>query len=134
MLIHRGKILREAVDKYCKKHGTPITRIAKKAGYDQSTIYRHFDKDDLSFSTIIKYGKAMEHDFSEEFPEMIEFFSFEKPEVKLNDSRMSNEECMEQLKHYQKKYIELLEKHNQMLTNRLTIYEKSGESTTDELQ
>jgi hypothetical protein len=131
MLIHRGKLLREAVDKYCKKHGSSITRIARKAGYDQSTIYRHFDKDDLSYPVLLKYGKAMEHDFSEEFPEMAEFFSFEKPVVKSEEVRMSNEECMEQLNYYQKKYIDLLEKHNQMLTNRLTIYEKSLDESTE---
>lgn len=134
MLTHRGKILKDVVYKYCEKHGTPITKIAKTAGYDQSTIYRHFDRDDLNYSILIKYGKAISHDFSEEFPEMVEEFSFSKPEHRPEEMKMSNDECMEQLNYYQKKYIELLEKHNQMLTNRLTIYEKSPSASTDKTQ
>jgi AcrR family transcriptional regulator len=133
MLIHRGKILQDAVYKYCEKHGISITRLAKKAGYEQSTIYRHFSNDKLSYNVIIKYGKAMMHDFSEEFPDMMRHFRLEEeaPEKEMPDKGLTNDECMEQLKYYQKKYIELLEKHNQMLINRLTVYENDGNKTTE---
>lgn len=133
MLIHRGKILKELIYKYCQQEGISITKIAKRAGYDQSTVYRHFTLDNLNYNILIRYGKAMRHDFSEEFPEMTDYFTVEEEVFpkELPPQPLSPEECMEQLKYYQTKYIELLEKHNKMLANRLMLYEDSEKKTAD---
>jgi len=56
MLNNRGIILRKVVDKYCDINKSSITAVAHAAGYNQSTIYRHFDKSDLSYHIIRKYG------------------------------------------------------------------------------
>lgn|SRR5690606_19304942 len=118
MLTHRGEILRSVIDKYCAANATSITSVAQKAGYNQATIYRHFAKEDLSFHIIRKYGRAMRHDFSREFPEMKEEFDYlTEPEEKYETINLST--CIEQRDMWQARYYELLEKHNALLTEKL---------------
>lgn len=118
MLTHRGEILRSVIDKYCAANATSITSVAQKAGYNQATIYRHFAKEDLSFHIIRKYGRAMRHDFSREFPEMKEEFDYlSEPEEKYETMNLST--CIEQRNMWQSRYYELLEKHNALLTEKL---------------
>lgn len=119
MLIHRGKIFREFIDRYCAANECSITWVAKKAGYDQSTIYRHFEKAELPYHIIYKYGKALEHDFSIEFPEMTDEFEM----IKETENRAvvnDLEECTRQRDYWMKKYVDLLEKHNALLMNKLS--------------
>jgi AcrR family transcriptional regulator len=118
VLIHRGKILREVVDKYCDMNKVTITSLSHAVGINQSTIYRHFEKDDLPYHIILKYGKAMRYDFSKEFPDMTEALDMlSDGEVEYGSIDLST--CKKQLEHWQNKYINLLEKHNELLMDKL---------------
>ncbi|CAD5251323.1 MULTISPECIES: hypothetical protein [unclassified Imperialibacter] len=114
---HRGEILKKVVYDYKEKTGVTIQAIATKAGYDQSTPYRHFEVEELSYHIIRKYGTAIGHDFREDFPDMgDEFMIVSEPKQSYG---MSLDQCMEQKELWQRKYIELLEKHNALLSERL---------------
>lgn len=119
MLKHRGKILQDVCNRYCQINGMSLTALSRKAGYDQSTLYRHFDKDTLPFHTIRRYGKAMSHDFRKEFPEMAEDFELVmEPETEyMTTTTLAS--CMEQRDYWHKKYVDLLERHNDLLTDQL---------------
>jgi len=121
MLNHRGKILRTTVDKYCNSQGVSITAIAHKAGYNQATIYRHFDKEDLPFHIIRKYGKAMNHDFRMEYPDMEDEFSTvgDGPGEKYGNYPQTLTEVIAERDKWREKYYKLLEIHNRLLIERL---------------
>ncbi|MBD3630485.1 hypothetical protein [Cyclobacterium sp.] len=118
MKFHRGEILRKKLDEYAKEHAVSILAIAKKASYHPSSAYRHFEKDDLSFNIIHKYGRAIGHDFSKEFPEMLTEYGF-SPEEKEIYSSSDLAKCIKEKELWQKKYIELLEEHNKLLMGKL---------------
>lgn len=63
---HRGRILHQVADAYPGS----IKDIVERTGYKYGTFFKHIKLKDLSFSIIAKYGKAMNKDFSIEFPEM----------------------------------------------------------------
>lgn len=121
MLNHRGKILREVIDKYCASQGISITAVAQKAGYNQATIYRHFDKEDLPYHILRKYGKAIGHDFRQEYPEMEDEFSIvsDGPKAKYGNYTQTLTEVIAERDEWREKYYRLLEIHNTLLLDRL---------------
>lgn len=125
MLIHRGEIVRDAVYKYCKRTGTSLTAVAKEVGYNQSTVYRHFEKDDLPLHIVARYGKALKRDFTREFPEMEEAFLVKEEQAEYKQQEPL-EKCLRELESYQKRYIDLLERHNSLLTQKLTDFVASN--------
>lgn len=121
---HRGKILRKVVDRYCNMHKSTISHIAHEAGYDQSTIYRHFDKADLAFHILRKYGKVLHYDFGVDYPELIEeqvsFLEDVSSYGRFVQDELATDECRSQLAFWQMKYIKLLEQHNDLLVSKLS--------------
>ncbi|KLT67109.1 hypothetical protein [Pedobacter sp. BMA] len=66
---HRGKILAEVA----KRHHLTITKIAKLAGYTQSTFYKHKLQSELDFDVLYKYAKILDYYFQNEFPEFSQY-------------------------------------------------------------
>src|ERR1700730_508286 len=62
----RGMALAAAVE----ATGLNKRDVAGKAGYSRSSYYKHIDNPKLEFHILTAYGKAIKHDFTEEFPEM----------------------------------------------------------------
>ncbi|GAB2994133.1 hypothetical protein GCM10027284_09200 [Cyclobacterium sediminis] len=118
MKVHRGEIVRKRLDEYAKEHAISILAIAKKAGYHQSSAYRHFEKDDLSYHIVYKYGRAIGHDFTQEFPEMLTQYGFSEEESNKYQYK-DLAQCVAEKELWQKKYIELLEVHNKLLMEKL---------------
>lgn len=119
-MIHRGKILEKVLRKWSSENGAPLTFIAKKAGYDRSTIYRHFKEEQLDFGIIRQYGRIIRHDFSAEFPEFKENETIGlDPEEPY--SGMTREECYLQVEHWRNKYIALLEQYNSVVVEKLLL-------------
>lgn len=121
MLNHRGKMLRKVIDQHCNSSGMTITAIAQKAGYNQATIYRHFEKEDLPYHIIRKYGKAIGHDFRMEYPEMEEELSAwsEPGPAKYGNYPQTLSEVVTERDMWKEKYYKLLENHNRLLLERL---------------
>lgn len=108
--IHRGAILHGVA----KRHPNTISKIAKEAGYDQSTFYIHKQNADLSFDILVKYGTAMNHDFSNEIPEYSEYLI--KNGVKQpNDLKMTYEELEKDRNFYRDKYYAQLEENHRLI-------------------
>jgi len=116
VLIHRGKVLQKFIENLNPK--VTVAALARKLGYDRTTIYQHFRNDKLDYSTVLKYGKALKHDFSVEFPDMLTYISHvEEP---LTEYRtMSVAEALKERDYWKDKYIALMEKHNELIMQQL---------------
>lgn len=124
MLKHRGKILEEVVRKWCETNGWTIIALSKKMGQNPSTTYRQFEKDDLPFHIIRKFGKSMNHDFRVEFPEMDDDEVYSIKEKSSDQDRggfqpITLTQALAQRDSWKEKYYELLEKHNKLLLEKL---------------
>lgn len=116
VLIHRGKILKKIIENQSPK--ISIAQIARKIGYDRTTVYQHFNNDKLEYSTILKYGKALKHDFSVEFPDMLAYISLvEEPIAEYRAVSVS--EALKERDYWKDKYIALMEKHNELIMAQL---------------
>ncbi|HBW80061.1 hypothetical protein ACR784_23710 [Sphingobacterium multivorum] len=105
--------------------------IAQRAGYKSNTLYNHFKKEFLSDSIMIKYGKAIPHDFSIDFPELAPYFRSNPVggEKSYSDLKL-------QFEGVQQKYTNLLESHNELLRAHTICREELSEAnrTIEELK
>lgn len=116
MLIDRGKIL----EKVFKTSGFSLTALSKRVGYDRTTVYRHFAKPDLEFPILLKYGKALNHDFSVDFPELLNYFNkVQEPMAAYSVATLA--EALKERDFWKDKYISLLEKHNALILKNYDI-------------
>jgi hypothetical protein len=112
--LHRGQVLLAAIG------ATRLSKeeVAKKAGYSRSSYYKHIEDPDLEFHILIAYGRAIKHDFTEEFPDMPKYVVEDPPE---NYSKVPTlEEALQQRDFWKDKYLELLEKYNIMIEGRIS--------------
>ncbi len=108
--IDRGNIL-EAI---AKKSELTIEQIAKKAGYERPSYYKHIKNPNLSFNILERYGKALKYDFTEDFPAMPKYSLLDIP-VGLSSKPSSLKEALEELEDLNYKYIEVMEKYTELL-------------------
>jgi hypothetical protein len=110
-MLHRGEIIEQTI----RESGYSITSIAQKLGKSRRWMYLLFDNPNVSIDLILQIGKIIYHDFSIEFPEIVQPASSE-PEItyeRINDN------------YWREKYFSLLEEYNILLKKELI--KKSGE-------
>ena len=90
---------------------------AKKAGYTRSAYYKHIENPNLDFHILIAYGRAIKHDFTEEFPDMPKYM-LEEPEETYGKPK-SIDDAMKLVEQWKHKYLELLEKYNRLIEERM---------------
>jgi hypothetical protein len=110
---HHGEILEEAV----KKSGISVTALVEKVRYSRSAYYKHILESDLSFDILEQYGKALKYDFSIDLPEMKKTRFEEDPEEYSQPTTI--EQAIQQKDYWRNKYYALLEKHQQLLEEKL---------------
>ena len=114
--IHRGEALAKAI----QQSELSKTVIAKKAGYNRTSLYNHIRTPDLSFDIIEKYGKALSFDFTKIFPEMIRYIAFEEPKAEYREA-MTFDSVIKQRDQWRDKYYDLLEKYNRLIEEKLEM-------------
>ena len=67
-MIHRGEIVEHVI----RESGYSITNIAQKLGKSRRWMYLLFDNPNIPIDLILQIGKIIYHDFSLEFPEVIQ--------------------------------------------------------------
>ena len=93
-----------------------ISELSRILNVSRTCIYNWFEHGHLNFETICRIGQAINHDFANEFPE--EFAKDQnqvsaEPDLK-NDAK--DENCESSVHYWMNKYITLLEKYNELLT------------------
>ncbi|WP_407425920.1 helix-turn-helix domain-containing protein [Arcticibacter sp.] len=119
---HYGQI----IEKVIRRNGYSISELARLTDVNRRSVYNWFNQKYLKPAIIHKIGMALKHDFSNEFPEL--FMKAEQRGVShLPDDAVYAEEEGEgrarSEQYWKDKYIDLLEKHNQLL---LAYVEKSS--------
>lgn len=111
---HYGQI----IEKVIRRNGYSISELARLTDVNRRSVYNWFNQKYLKPAIIHKIGIALKHDFSNEFPEL--FVKSEQRGLSSTsddavfvedeqDGRMRTEQ------YWKDKYIDLLEKHNQLL-------------------
>ena len=115
--LNRGQVLKAAV----KSSHFKIKDVAKRAGYSRAAYYTHIEDPDLDYHILMAYGKAIMHDFTEEFPDMPKYFNIASDPLEHynNNKPQTLEEALMELEFLREKYMELLEKFNQMILEKM---------------
>lgn len=111
--LNRGQVLAVKVE----ATGLNKEEVARKAGYSRASYYKHIEKPDLSYYILIAYGKAIKHDFTEEFPDMPRYV-LEDPEEYYGTPK-TLDDAIHIIASWKNKYIELLEKYNQLIEGQI---------------
>ena len=109
--IHRGEVLNAVV----KRSGLKVSDVTKRAGYSRASFYNHISIPDLSYDILDVYGRVLNYDFSEEFPEMIKYVAFMEPTVEYGNS----DQLRKEINRWKDKYFVLLEKYNILIEEKL---------------
>lgn len=111
--MNRGQILATIVG------SSKLTKseAAIRAGYTRSSYYKHIENPELDYHILMAYGKAIGHDFTEEFPDMPKYV-LEESEAAYGQPK-TIEEAIQQKEIWKNKYLELLEKYNRLMEEKL---------------
>ncbi|WP_316811968.1 hypothetical protein [Pedobacter heparinus] len=93
-----------------------ISELSRILHVSRTSIYNWFEHGHLNLETICKIGQAIDHDFTNEFPEE---FAKAKNQVSAGFTAVQdfkNENCESSIHFWMNKYITLLEKYNELLT------------------
>ena len=88
---------------------------ALKAGYKENTYYSHIKQEFLDYNILEKYGRAINYDFSVEYPEMADYFP-RTPQKAIDNSK--------DFESLQNKYLALLEKHKDLMEKYSDLQER----------
>ncbi len=112
--IDRGSILKKAV----KDSGIPITEVARRAGFGRVTYYSHIANPDLKLDILDKYATAINYDFRDKIPEMVEYYE------RKRESNLSIFEKIETDRNFWRdEYARILKEKNELL-RRIDILEE----------
>ncbi len=111
--LNRGQVLATVVE----ATGLNKEEIARKAGYSRASYYKHIENPNLPYHILILYGRVIRHDFTQEFPDMPKYL-LEDPEAQYGTPK-TMEEAVSIIESWKNKYIELLEKYNQLIEEQI---------------
>lgn len=92
-----------------------ISELSRILNVSRTSIYNWFEHGHLSLETISKIGQAINHDFSNEFPE--EFANAKNCAIAdaAPEKKTENGSYDSSVQYWMNKYITLLEKYNELL-------------------
>jgi predicted transcriptional regulator len=108
---HNGQIIEYVV----RRKGYNLTALSLALDINRRSIYNWFQDKNLKIKYIHKIGNIINHDFSVEFPEFSITTNFEPEKIKKESPSV-----IEANINYQLKYIELLEKFNGLLADKIS--------------
>ena len=104
------------VEKIVRRSGISIAELARRIHVDRRSIYYWFKQDNLNPDIIYRIGKALNYDFSTEIPSLADSL---KPSPAPVESKhiVSDDNNNNNIVYWKNKYIDLLEKYNELLLN-----------------
>ena len=104
---HKGQILEKAV----RQSGMPLTKLSKKMDKSRRWIYNAFENENLSIEYILEIGNIIHYDFSNDIEDLKKY---KEAADHFGTSPKSN-----QSDYWKNKYLNLLEKYNELLESKL---------------
>jgi len=108
---HKG----ESVERAIRQSGYSITNLAVKLGKSRRWMYHVFENPNVPVELILKIGKIIHYDFSGEIKELKNYSEKGNDTLISEPAKNYNEQKME-TENWKNKYLELLEKYNELLT------------------
>ena len=114
---HHGQVIEKAI----RVNGFNMSEAARELKIDRRTFYNWFKKKSLKDEVILKLAAVLRHDFSADFPEIYaraekkQPISDPKNRVMKIDAHSDTSSNID----WRDKYIELLEKHTDLLSKNL---------------
>ncbi len=104
----------EIVELVIRRNNLSISELSRRLHVSRRSIYNWFEQSDLSLDVICKIGEVLNHDFSLDFPDL---FNMNKLKFLDNLNQDFQEEINQNsVNYWRNKYISLLEKHNEILS------------------
>ncbi|WP_069658405.1 helix-turn-helix domain-containing protein [Arcticibacter eurypsychrophilus] len=119
MLIHHGQI----IEKVIRRNGHSISDVARLTNVNRRSVYNWFNQQQLKPEIIYRIGCVINHDFSEELPQLFTSEDFQKGFRKSSFLNTSAEEPDSPLNKnlWKDKYVDLLERYNSLLLLRISV-------------
>lgn len=112
----------QVIEQVIRRRGISISEVARFLNVNRKSVYNWFRQDIIKPDVIFKLGVVLEHDFSVEFPHYFETSDFENV-VRVNrDVQKPHKENVTESQgenYWKNKYVELLEKYNELLASNL---------------
>jgi len=107
MEIHHG----QTIERIIRRNGYSITELARLTKVNRRSVYNWFNQRHLKPEIIYRIGSVLNYDFSLEFPSL-----YSKDGISKQNTTFIENTAEEAANNYWKdKYIELLEKYNELL-------------------
>ncbi|MCH2223623.1 MAG: helix-turn-helix domain-containing protein [Crocinitomicaceae bacterium] len=110
---HKGEIIERCI----RESGYSITKLAKRMGKSRRWVYQIFESSNVSIDYILDIGKIIHHDFSEDINEL-KSYSASLANQMLMEPPQKFESDKEEVEFWKNKYLLILEKYNELLTNK----------------
>ena len=108
-ILHRGEIIEKAI----RESGYSITIVAQRLGKSRRWMYLLFENTAVSIELILQIGKIIYHDFSLDFPEIIQ------GKKVTNEPENKGHAIKEEVSFWKEKYFTLLEEYNALIKQEL---------------
>lgn len=113
---HKGEIVEKAV----RQSGYSITKLAKKLGKSTRWMYYIFESANVPIDYMLEIGDIIHYDFSDQIKELKKYKRLNSTE-ELKDSQSIYKSKTETAEYWKNKYLELLEEHNLLLSEKSRI-------------
>ena len=120
MELHHG----QTIERIIRRNGFSITELARLTNVNRRSVYNWFNQRHLKPEIIYRIGAVIKHDLSSVFPSLYQYDEFTQQDMASNNEEEAvNTENSAESNVWKDKYIELLERHNQLL---LAYFERSN--------
>ena len=125
MELHHG----QTIERIIRRNGFSITELARLTNVNRRSVYNWFNQRHLKPEIIYRIGAVINHDLSTVFPSLYQYDEFIQQDLNTNEEEVETQELNVEGNIWKDKYIELLERHNQLL---LAHFERSSTTNADQ--
>jgi transcriptional regulator with XRE-family HTH domain len=126
MELHHG----QTIERIIRRNGFSITELARLTNVNRRSVYNWFNQRHLKPEIIYRIGAVINHDLSTVFPSLYQYDEFIQQDLTTHEEEVETQDQNVEGNIWKDKYIELLERHNQLL---LAYFERSSTTNADQL-
>ncbi|SDT05241.1 hypothetical protein SAMN05216490_2380 [Mucilaginibacter mallensis] len=126
---HRGQI----VEMVIRREGYSISELARLAKVNRRSVYYWFNQQFLKTEIIYQIGVYIKHDFSIEFPHIFKSDDFKQLNTFGNLNIVKNPEVNTDAEYWKNKYLEILEKYNDLLVRTAEWYANENRAENNDI-
>lgn len=102
----------EIVEHVIRRNNISISELSRRLRVSRRSIYNWFTQKNLSYDIILQIGEVLDYDFSSDFPDKLNSRRSNTSQVYHGDFQIN--ELQNSANYWRNKYINLLEKYNEV--------------------